>query len=123
MAHQKTVKNSAVKIELRRGSKSDLEDTTKCCGRNRKRNPSNMDIILPHNAAQRVYETIFTVINNRHKIGYYSTNQMRDGRDVLLKKECAGILNILLWDEKVTLLTKEKNKNNFIATFSIRQNL
>jgi VWFA-related protein len=30
--------------------------------------------------AQRVYETIFKVINNRYTIGYYSTNQTRDGK-------------------------------------------
>lgn len=37
--------------------------------------------------AQRVYETIFKVINNRYTMGYYSTNQTRDGKRHNIKIE------------------------------------
>lgn len=40
--------------------------------------------------AQRVYETIFKVINNRYTIGYYSTNQTRDGKRRTVKIEVKG---------------------------------
>jgi VWFA-related protein len=40
--------------------------------------------------AQRAYETIFTVINNRYTIGYYSTNQSRDGKRRFVKITVRG---------------------------------
>lgn len=40
--------------------------------------------------AETVYSNIFTVINNRYVIGYYPTNQKRDGKRREVKIEVRG---------------------------------
>lgn len=39
---------------------------------------------------EKVYNTIFAVINNRYTIGYYSTNQAQDGKERNVKIEVRG---------------------------------
>lgn len=40
--------------------------------------------------AEKVYNDIFTIINNRYTIGYYSTNEKRDGKPRNVKIEVKG---------------------------------
>jgi hypothetical protein len=40
--------------------------------------------------AEKVYDDIFMVINNRYTIGYYSTNETRDGKPKSVKIEVRG---------------------------------
>ena len=48
------------------------------------------DFLEKPDDADRIYSSIMTVINNRYTIGYYPTNQMRDGKQRNFKIEVRG---------------------------------
>ncbi|MBA2621561.1 MAG: VWA domain-containing protein [Acidobacteria bacterium] len=59
--------------------------------------------------AEKVYDTIFAVINNRYTIGYYSTNENKGGKERTVKIQVRGHTEYtILTRENYLPLTREK---------------